>query len=247
MKRLLQENDDLWYSVGGTGELTAQRPVVMNYQKELEKILHRIENAGGDVVPRLFLHSCCAPCSSYVLEYLRQYFAITVFYYNPNISFAEEYGKRVEEQKRLIAAFNEDDGGYHIAIVEGDYEPEAFYEIARGLEACPEGGERCFRCFDLRLRETAKRAAEGGYDYFATTLTISPLKNAQKLNEIGGQLSREFGVPWLPSDFKKKNGYKRSIELSALHGLYRQDYCGCAYSKAQREREKCEKTGCLSG
>ena len=219
---------------------------MINYQKELEKILQKIEKE-KDIVPRLYLHSCCAPCSSYVLEYLSTYFEITVFYYNPNISFEEEYRKRVEEQKRLIAAFNADAGAqrHPISVEEGDYEPERFYEIAKGLENCPEGGERCFRCFDLRLRETARRAAQrsrvqGKYDYFATTLTISPLKNAAKLNEIGQALAEEYGVPWLPSDFKKKNGYKRSIDLSAQYDLYRQDYCGCAYSKAERERQKAQ-------
>ena len=187
---------------------------------------------------RLFLHSCCAPCSSYCLEYLCQYFAITVFYFNPNISAEPEYRHRVEEQKRLIAAYNAEHKGYPIDIVEGDYEPERFFEIAKGYESCPEGGERCFRCFELRLRETAEHAKEGTYDFFATTLTISPLKNAQKINEIGHALGEEYGVLWLPSDFKKKNGYKRSVELSAEYGLYRQDYCGCAFSKAEREREK---------
>lgn len=203
----------------------------INYQKELEKILQEV----GANVPRLFLHSCCAPCSSYCLEYLCTYFSITVFYYNPNISQEEEYRHRVEEQKRLIAAYNEAGKGYPIQIVEGDYEPGRFFEIAKGYEACPEGGERCFRCFDLRLRETARLAREGQYDYFATTLTISPLKNAAKINEIGYALAQEYQVPWLPSDFKKKNGYKRSIELSAEYDLYRQDFCGCAYSKAERD------------
>lgn len=141
----------------------------------------------------------------------------------------------MEEQKRLIAAYNEAGKGYPIQIVEGDYEPGRFFEIAKGYEACPEGGERCFRCFDLRLRETARLAREGQYDYFATTLTISPLKNAAKINEIGYALAQEYQVPWLPSDFKKKNGYKRSIELSAEYDLYRQDFCGCAYSKAERD------------
>lgn len=208
-----------------------------NYQKELEKVLLGIKEQANRV-PRLYLHSCCAPCSSYVLEYLSTYFAITVFYYNPNISFEEEYRKRITEQKRLIASYNQEGGRYPILIEEGDYEPRAFYDIARGLEECPEGGERCFRCFELRLRKTAERAAAGSYDYFATTLTISPLKNAAKLNEIGQALSKEYGVPWLPSDFKKKNGYKRSIELSAQYDLYRQDYCGCVYSRAERERQK---------
>ena len=203
-----------------------------NYQKELEKKLEELQSGGG--VPTLFLHSCCAPCSSYCLEYLCRYFLITVFYYNPNISFSEEYRKRVAEQKRLIDAYNKEEKGWPIDIVEGDYEPERFYEMAKGYENCPEGGERCFRCFDLRLRRTAELAADGGYDYFATTLTISPLKNAAKINEIGQALSGEYGIPWLPSDFKKKNGYKRSIELSAEYELYRQNYCGCAFSKAER-------------
>lgn len=200
-----------------------------NYQKELEKVIEEMEREGR--VPSLFLHSCCAPCSSYVLEYLCPFFHITVFYYNPNISEDAEYRKRVEEQKRLIAAYNREGKGYPIEIVEGDYEPGRFYEMARGYEKCPEGGERCFRCYELRLRETAERAAAGGYDYFTTTLTISPLKNAAKLNEIGEKLSGEYQVPWLPSDFKKKNGYKRSVELSAEYDLYRQNYCGCVFSK----------------
>lgn len=207
----------------------------VNYQRELEKELAKAERsmAEGGSIPTLFLHSCCAPCSSYVLEYLCRYFKITVFYYNPNISSSQEYRKRAEEQKRLITAYNEEGKGFRIEIIEGDYTPEAFFEMAKGLEDCQEGGERCFRCFELRLRETAKRAAQGCFDYFATTLTISPLKNAQKINEIGKGLSVEYGVPWLPSDFKKKDGFKRSIELSAEYGLYRQNYCGCAYSRAQ--------------
>lgn len=205
-----------------------------NYQKELEKIIGRLQGPA----PRLFLHSCCAPCSSYVLEYLRRYFRITVFYYNPNISMEEEYRKRAEEQKRLISAFNEETAFHLIDIVEGDYVPEDFYRIAKGLENCREGGERCFACYRLRLEETARRAAEGRYDYFTTTLTISPLKNAAKLNETGESLAEKYGISWLPSDFKKKEGYKRSIELSAQYNLYRQDYCGCVYSKAEREKLK---------
>lgn len=210
-----------------------------NYQKELDKITEDIvkkRDSGRTDAPTLFLHSCCAPCSSYVLEYLRQYFRITVFYYNPNITDDEEYRKRVAEQKRLIAAYNEElakgeDAGYLIDVLEGDYEPECFYEAARGLEQCPEGGERCFACYELRLRETAKRAQEGKFDYITTTLTISPLKNAAKLNEIGERLAKACGVLWLPSDFKKRNGYQRSIELSREYNLYRQDYCGCVYSR----------------
>lgn len=212
-----------------------------NYQKELDKLIDGTVRQTTDKTgekPTLFLHSCCAPCSSYVLEYLRVYFKITVFYYNPNISAMPEYVKRVEEQKRLIASYNEKMPEHTIEVLEGDYEPQCFYDIAKGLENCPEGGERCFACYELRLRKTAELAARHGFDYFATTLTISPLKNAQKLNEIGERLEKEFNVKWLPSDFKKKNGYKRSIELSAEYDLYRQDYCGCAYSKAERERQK---------
>ncbi len=208
---------------------------VRNYQKELDKIIEGL-GAVKESAPTLFLHSCCAPCSSYVLEYLRRCFRITVFYYNPNITEEEEYCKRAAEQKRLIAAYNAElpEGkrqGYPIQVVEGDYEPERFFQIAKGLERCPEGGERCFACYELRLRETAKRAKAGGCDYFTTTLSISPLKNAAKLNEIGEKLAGEYGVAWLPSDFKKRDGYKRSIELSREYGLYRQDYCGCVYSR----------------
>ncbi len=229
------------FSLVSRGDWRVSVNTNMNYQKELEKILDGLQGTEGAHAPRLYLHSCCAPCSSYVLEYLSRYFQITVFYFNPNISEEAEYRKRVAEQKRLIAAYNaERDGGeafrgYPISVEEGDYEPGRFFEMARGLEGCPEGGERCFRCYDLRLRETAGRGAEGGFDYFATTLTISPLKNARKINEIGQALAREYGIAWLPSDFKKKDGYKRSIELSARYGLYRQDYCGCTYSKASRQ------------
>lgn len=208
-----------------------------NYSRELEQIMEEDKNRGK----RLFLHSCCAPCSSYVLEYLRRFFDITVFYYNPNITEQEEYVKRVAEQKRLIGEFNrqlEDGiiaGAYPIEVIEGDYQRELFFDSVKGLENCKEGGERCFVCYEMRLRETAKRAKELEADYFTTTLTISPLKNAAKLNEIGERLAQEYGVPFLPSDFKKKNGYKRSIELSKEYNLYRQDYCGCIYSKLERE------------
>ena len=196
-----------------------------NYQKELDNII--AGHGQRREAPTLFLHSCCAPCSSYVLEYLSAFFRITVFYYNPNIYPAEEYGKRVEEQKNLIEKLP---SVYPIKFVEGVYDKERFYEVAKGLEQVPEGGERCFRCYELRLRETARLAAERGFDYFTTTLTISPLKNAAKLNEIGGLLGEEYQTVWLPSDFKKKNGYKRSIELSKEYNLYRQDYCGCVFS-----------------
>lgn len=206
-----------------------------NYQKELEKLLTQLRGQEGK---HLFLHSCCAPCSSYVLEYLSPHFQITVFYYNPNITASAEYFKRVEEQKRLIEILNQKEGHFPIQVVEGDYRPKDFLDVAEGLEDCPEGGERCFACYRLRLEETAKRAKEYDADYFATTLTISPLKNAEKLNALGEELSIDYQVPWLPSDFKKKEGYKRSIELSAEYDLYRQDYCGCAFSKAERERQK---------
>lgn len=200
-----------------------------NYQKEMEKIIEKMQGERKS----LMLHSCCAPCSSAVLEKLQKIFAITVFFYNPNISEDTEYLKRVEEQKRLIGALNKKHPDFQIQMLEGDYAPEDFYAMAKGLEKCPEGGERCFRCFRLRLEQTAKRAKEGDYDFFTTTLTISPLKNATKLNEIGEELAKEYGVTWLPSDFKKKEGYKRSIELSKEYDLYRQNYCGCAYSKAE--------------
>ena len=204
-----------------------------NYQKQLEAVIEKNQSEGR--VPTLFLHSCCAPCSSYVLEYLSSYFKITVFYYNPNIYPEEEYEKRVEEQQRLIAALP---AKYPIRFVTGAYEKERFYEAVRGLEKTGEGGGRCFACFRLRLSEAARLAAEGGYDYFTTTLSISPLKNAEKLNEIGTEEGARAGVSYLPSDFKKKNGYKRSIELSADYGLYRQNYCGCVFSlQESRQRE----------
>jgi len=205
-----------------------------NYQRELEQIIAK--NVNESRVPRLLLHSCCAPCSSYVLEYLSQYFEITVYYYNPNISPAEEYEKRAQEQQSLIRRIP---AVHPIRLELGPYEPERFYAMAKGLEKEPEGGERCFGCYRLRLEEAAKLAAGGGYDYFTTTLTISPLKNAGKLNEICEELERIYHVKRLPSDFKKKNGYKRSVELSCEYGLYRQNYCGCVYSKAeQMERER---------
>lgn len=214
-----------------------------NYQKELEAILKQNEDRSR--VPRLFLHSCCAPCSSYVLEYLSQYFEITVFYYNPNIAPEEEYWKRAEEQQRLTRQLP---ARYPIHMVTGPYEPERFYELAKGLEQEPEGGMRCKLCYHLRLEEAARLAAEGGYDYFTTTLSISPLKNAEWLNEIGEELERRYPVKHLPSDFKKKNGYRRSVELSAEYGLYRQDYCGCVFSRAERIRicEKCRELSLLT-
>ena len=205
-----------------------------NFQKELEKIIE--ENKKNGVVPSLLLHSCCAPCSSYCLEYLSQYFKITVLYYNPNLFPAGEYERRVSEQKKLVSALP---AKYPVTLVEMKGEPEEFYSAVKGLEHTGEGGERCFACFRLRLERAARYAKENGFDFFTTTLTISPLKNAQKLNEIGEAVGEKFGVRHLPSDFKKKNGYKRSVELSKVYGLYRQDYCGCVFSK--REREEAEK------
>ncbi len=212
-----------------------------NFNKEMERIMSQPVNKGR----HLFLHSCCAPCSSAVLERLRTFFRITVFYYNPNISREEEYRKRVAEQIRLIAWFNaqpdvEAGKAYLIDYLEGDYEPELFFAASKGLEQEPEGGARCEKCFDLRLSKTVAGAVEVRADFVTTTLTISPLKNAPLLNAIGERLAVNTGVLWLPSDFKKKNGYKRSVELSGEHELYRQDYCGCAFSKAERQRQLVE-------
>lgn len=208
----------------------------MNYQKELDILLETLPNHKKT----LLLHSCCAPCSSYVLEYLKEYFAITVFYYNPNISEPKEYSKRSEEQKRLITAMNRNSGDEEnpIYFMEGKYQPESFQKAVAGLENCLEGGERCERCFRMRLSETAKTAKVNGFDYFTTTLSISPLKDAALLNLIGRQLAEQMELTFLPADFKKKNGYQRSTELSREYELYRQDYCGCIYSKMQREQEK---------
>lgn len=204
-------------------------PQNVNYQKELDKIICRLEQEGR--VPRLLLHSCCAPCSSYVLEYLSQYFEITVFYYNPNLYPDSEFAKRSAEQKRLIKEMKT---LHPVSFIEGTFDKETFYQMASGMESLKEGGARCFRCYELRLKQTAEMAKAGGFDYFTTTLSISPLKNAQKLNEIGNRLAKEYGVTYLTSDFKKKNGYKRSVELSQEYGLYRQDYCGCEFSYQER-------------
>lgn len=203
----------------------------VNYQLEMEKELRRIAAEG--VRPRLLLHSCCAPCSSAVLERLTAAFDIMVFFYNPNIAPEAEFLHRVDEQRRLIAQMPHEGA---IELIQGEYDDQAFYALAKGLEQVPEGGERCTRCFRLRLGRTAKLAAEKGFDYFTTTLSISPLKDAQRLNQIGAEFAEQAGVKYLFSDFKKKNGYKRSCEMSAEYGLYRQDYCGCIYSKMERDR-----------
>ena len=208
----------------------------INYQKLMEnEIAH---NRQEQKVPALLLHSCCAPCSSYCLETLSEDFAITVFYYNPNIYPEDEYWKRVREQERFIGLLP---AKHKISFLEGNYEKERFYETVKGLEKIPEGGERCFRCYGLRLREAAELAKKMQMDYFTTTLSISPLKNAEKLNEIGDALAAEYRVAYLNSDFKKKNGYKRSVELSEQYGMYRQYYCGCVFSKNQRDREIAQK------
>lgn len=204
-----------------------------NYQKELDATIKNIVKNGE--VKTLLLHSCCAPCSSYVLEYLSKYFKITIFYYNPNIYPAEEYRRRVEEQKKFILALPTT---YEVKFIEGKYEDQKFYKLAKGLENEKEGGERCFKCYQLRLNEAAVMAKEGNYDFFTTTLSISPYKNAKKLNEIGKELEDQYKISYLYSDFKKKEGYKRSIELSNIYNLYRQDYCGCVFSKNERELEK---------
>ena len=197
----------------------------INYQKELEKLLAQLE--AEQRVPSLLIHSCCAPCSSYVLEYLSEYFKITVFYYNPNIYPESEYTKRIAEQQKLIRDM---EFRYPVSFLAGKYDKEKFYEMAAGMEDLKEGGARCMKCYELRLSEAAGQAAAGGFDYFTTTLSISQMKNAQKLNEIGLRVGEEYSVKYLVSDFKKKNGYKRSIELSKEYGLYRQDYCGCEFS-----------------
>lgn len=198
---------------------------MVNYQKELDQLIEKL-----DKTPTLLLHSCCAPCSSYVLEYLSNFFKITVFYYNPNITEQEEYKKRVNEQKKLVEKMPVK---HKISFIEGNYEPAKFFKVSKGLENLEEGGARCLKCYYLRLEETAKMAKELGFNYFTTTLSVSPYKKATKLNEIGHKLSEKYQIPYLYSDFKKKNGYKRSIELSKIYNLYRQNYCGCIYSKKE--------------
>lgn len=207
-----------------------------NYAKELEQLIQKLQQEGK--VPRLLLHACCAPCSSAVLEYLSQYFAITLLYYNPNIAPLEEYQKREAELRRLVSQMK---FTHPVALLPCQYDGQAFVQAARGLEGEPEGGKRCEVCFRLRLRYAAQEAARLRFDYYTTTLSISPMKNAPLLNQLGEEIGREFGVAHLPSDFKKKDGYKRSVQLSKEYDLYRQDYCGCAFSKAQRQREKEER------
>ena len=197
-----------------------------NYQKELDIFLENLIREGNQ--PSLLLHACCAPCSSYVLEYLAQYFHITLFFYNPNIYPETEYRRRCQELEKFLSALPVP---RPIHFIEGEFDPPRFYDTVKGWEEEREGGERCFRCYELRLEEAAAQAKQLGCDYFTTTLSISPHKNALKLNEIGERLSQQYGVAYLYSDFKKKNGFKRSLELSKVYGLYRQDYCGCVFSQ----------------
>ncbi len=204
----------------------------INYQRETDRIIEEIRQTGK--TPRLLLHACCAPCASYVLEYLTKYFEITVLYFNPNISPEGEYNHRVDEIKRLISEMPKVNG---IDFLGGRYCPTEFYDKVKGLENVEEGGERCFLCYRMRMEEAARIARDGEYDFFTTTLTVGPLKNSGKLNEIGAALAEEYGVRYLFSDFKKNNGYKRSVELSKEYGLYRQNFCGCIYSKMQRENK----------
>lgn len=208
-----------------------------NYSQQLSKLIEKLQKEGR--TPHLLLHACCAPCSSHCLEYLSKYFRITVFYYNPNISPKEEYALRIEEIKRFIKEFKSEN---EITLIEGKYEPERFFQVVKGLEQEPEGGKRCEQCFKLRLSEAAKLAKELNADYYTTTLSISPLKNAELLNKIGKEEGDAIGITHLPSDFKKKGGYARSIELSKEYNLYRQNFCGCVYSlqeaKAREAKRK---------
>lgn len=216
--------------------LCAQRYIMrqnVNFQLELDGILAELTQSGA--IPHLMLHSCCGPCSTYVLEYLSRYFRITVFYYNPNIYPRQEYEHRLAEEKRFIRQFH---GRNPIDLIDGDYDPAAFDTLAQGLEGEPEGGARCPVCYRFRLEKTAALARAHGCDWFCTTLSVSPYKNARHINEIGRELEQKYGVRFLPSDFKKRNGYKRSIELSREYELYRQDYCGCRFSLEQKNKEE---------
>lgn len=194
----------------------------VNYDLELERLIQK--NALQNIRPKLLLHACCAPCSSYCIELLKNNFDITIFFYNPNMDTLEEYNKRAEEQKRFCALKG-------VKCVIEDYEKQDFLNLAKGLENEKEGGFRCEKCFSLRLNETAKYATENGYDYFATTLTISPLKNSELVNRVGFEIESVVGAKYLPTDFKKRGGYIKSVELSKEYGLYRQNYCGCEFSK----------------
>lgn len=202
----------------------------MNFQIKCEETLEEIEKRRD--VPSLLLHACCAPCSSYVLEYLSNYFKITILYYNPNIYPPLEYQRRLEELKTFLPKRNYKNS---VTLVETDYIPKEYYKIVSGMEALGERSKRCYSCYQFRMEEAVKYALKEKFDYFTTTLSISPYKNSNWINEIGEELEKKYKVSYLYADFKKKNGYKRSIELSHEYGLYRQDYCGCEYSKKERE------------
>ncbi|MDD7265274.1 MAG: epoxyqueuosine reductase QueH [Subdoligranulum sp.] len=203
----------------------------INYQLEMEKVLASLP-AGAK--PKLLLHACCAPCSSAVLERLREHFSITILYYNPNIYPPQEYHRREQELERFL----QDAGMSGISLIELPYDPQEFYTAVKGLEAEPERGERCTVCYRLRMEQAARYAAAHGFDWFTTTLSISPVKDPVRINQIGQELAQKYGVAHLPSEFRKKNGYKRSLELSAEYGLYRQDYCGCVFSVRKPAEEK---------
>ncbi len=204
----------------------------INYQSLCDSIISEAD--GGQVKPTLLLHVCCAPCSSYVIEYLEDHFDLTLFFHNPNITETEEYALRLDELSRFVV----ERPGKNFKIMTPKYDPDEFFGIAKGLEAEPEGGDRCTACYRLRLEKTAKAALDGGFDYFTTTLSVSPYKNSEKLNTIGLEMQEKYGVRYLVSDFKKKGGYLRSIELSSVYGLYRQDYCGCIFSAAEAEMRR---------
>jgi len=205
----------------------------MNYQKKMEDIIK--ENQKNNLVPTILLHSCCAPCSSHVIDVLSKDFNITILYYNPNIEPYEEYLKRKEEEIRFIKEYKNTN---RLDIIDCDYDNEKYHELVKGLEDCKEGGNRCFKCYRMRLEYTAIKAKALNYDYFGTTLTVSPYKNSQKLNEIGEELEKKYNIKYLYSDFKKNNGYKHSIEMSKEYNLYRQNYCGCIYSQRKNEKEE---------
>ena len=210
-------------------------PNVPNYAREMDAVLRRLDGRR----PRLLLHACCGPCSSAVLEQLCQHFEITILYYNPNIWPDAEYHRREQELERFVAQAHP----LGVTVVEDRYDPREFYEAARGLEDEPERGRRCTACYRLRMRRAAQYAAQHGFDWFTTTLSISPHKDAARINQIGQELAAEYGVPHLPSDFKKKNGYLRSLQLSVEYGLYRQDYCGCVFSARQSQAERDARAG----
>lgn len=204
----------------------------INYQTVMESLIS--EHCGAGEVPRLLLHSCCGPCSSYCIQTLSEYFRITVFYYNPNIYPPEEFELRANEQERFIKEFPTK---YPVSFIKGTFVPQEFYDAVKGYEELPEGDKRCFICYELRLKEAAKQAKAGKFDFFTTTLSISPLKNSDKLNEIGKRLEEEYNIKYLYSDFKKKDGYKKSTQLSRQYEMYRQYYCGCVFSKNERDRQ----------